>query len=358
MLSDLVRAETADSITLASGVVLEVRPSSFRGLRGVTCLACVCDEAAFWYDDSGGSLNPDSEILAAVRPGLATTAGPLVVISSPYARRGEVFETWKRHFGEKGDKRILVAQGASRELNPSLPQTIIDRALERDPASAAAEYLANFRTDIESFVSREAVEACVEQGVFERPSLSRFSYTGFVDPSGGSADSFSLAISHREGDRAVLDCVRERAPPFSPEAVVADFAAVLRSYRCATVAGDKYAGGFPRELFRKFGVTYRPSERSKSELYVELLPAINSRRVDLLDDRKTIAQLVGLERRTARSGRDSIDHAPGGHDDLINAVAGSLVLAATRRRALEISDELLRLADLPASVFDAMFADC
>ena len=332
MLSDLVRAETADSITLASGVVLEVRPSSFRGLRGVTCLACVCDEAAFWYDDSGGSLNPDSEILAAVRPGLATTAGPLVVISSPYARRGEVFETWKRHFGAKGDPRILVAQAPTRALNPSLSQSVIDRAMERDPASAKAEYMAEFRSDIESFVSREAAEACVEQGVFERPSLSRFAYVGFVDPSGGPADSFTLAISHREKDgRAVLDLVRERAPPFSPEALVADFAVVLKSYRCATVAGDKYAGEFPRELFQKCGVTYRPSERSKSELYVELLPAINSRRVDLLDDRKTIAQLVGLERRTARSGKDSIDHAPGDHDDLINAVAGSLVLAATRR---------------------------
>ena len=41
-------------------------------------------------------------------------------------------------------------------------------------------------------------------------------------------------------------------------------------------------------------MTYTPSERSKSELYVELLPLINSRRVDLLDDRKSIAQLVGL----------------------------------------------------------------
>ena len=136
---------------------------------------------------------------------------------------------------------------------------------------------------------------------------------------------------------------------------MSEFAAVLKSYRCATVAGDKYAGEFPRELFRKCGITYRPSERSKSELYVGPLPAINSRRVNLLDDRKTIAQLVGLERRTARSGKDSIDHAPGGHDDLINAVAGSLVLAATRR-GFDISDETLRLAALPEREFDMMEA--
>jgi hypothetical protein len=42
----------------------------------------------------------------------------------------------------------------------------------------------------------------------------------------------------------------------------------------------------------------------------------------LLDHPRAIAQLCSLERRTARGGRDSIDHAPGAHDDLANAVAG------------------------------------
>jgi len=35
------------------------------------------------------------------------------------------------------------------------------------------------------------------------------------------------------------------------------------------------------------------------------------------------------ERRTTRGGRDSIDHLPGAHDDLANAVAGALVTAFT-----------------------------
>jgi hypothetical protein len=38
-------------------------------------------------------------------------------------------------------------------------------------------------------------------------------------------------------------------------------------------------------------------------------------------------QLIGLEGRTARGGRDSINHAPGAHDDVANAAAGSLTLA-------------------------------
>jgi len=55
----------------------------------------------------------------------------------------------------------------------------------------------------------------------------------------------------------------------------------------------------------------------------------------LLDHPKLIAQLSGLERRTARSGRDSIDHAPGAHDDVANSCAGALLSAlnAHKRRA-------------------------
>ena len=61
-------------------------------------------------------------------------------------------------------------------------------------------------------------------------------------------------------------------------------------------------------------------------MYVDLLPLINSRRIELLDHGKTISQLCGLERRTARSGKDSIDHSPGGHDDLANVIAGAAAL--------------------------------
>jgi hypothetical protein len=92
--------------------------------------------------------------------------------------------------------------------------------------------------------------------------------------------------------------------------------------------GDRYAGEWPREAFRKLGIEYEPSEKPKSLLYGEALPLLNAGRCELLDLPRLIAQFCGLERRTARGGRDSIDHAPGAHDDTANAVAGALVLAA------------------------------
>ena len=74
------------------------------------------------------------------------------------------------------------------------------------------------------------------------------------------------------------------------------------------------------------GVTYELSEKPKSDIYRDMLPLLNSRKVQLLDDRRLISQLHGLERRTARGGRDTIDHGPGAHDDIANAVAGALLL--------------------------------
>ncbi len=54
------------------------------------------------------------------------------------------------------------------------------------------------------------------------------------------------------------------------------------------------------------------------------MPGLNSGKVELLDHPRLTAQIIGLERRTARGGRDSIDHAPGAHDDVANAALGAL----------------------------------
>jgi hypothetical protein len=170
----------------------------------------------------------------------------------------------------------------------------------------------------------------------------------FVDPSGGSADSMTLAVAHRDKDgRAILDAVRERRPPFSPAAVVDEFAGLLKSYRVGSVTGDHWGGEFVREPFRSHGIRYEVSEEPKSNLYRDLLPVLNSGKAELLDSPRLINQLTALERRTSRGGRDSIDHPPGGHDDLCNCVAGAIVLAGSRAGPLVIPPAALARAKMP-----------
>jgi hypothetical protein len=276
-----------------------VRGASFRRLRGVTALAVIASEAAFWYSDET-SANADTEILNAIRPALATTRGPLIVISSPYGRKGEVWEIYRRNYGPAGDPRILVVQGSSREFNPILPQSVVDRALERDRAAASAEYLAEFRTDIESFVNLDAVSACIERGVRERPPVSGVRYVGHLDPSGGAVDSMAMAIAHLDGERAVLDVVREVKAPFRPDQVAAEFSALFKQYRVREVRSDRYGSEWVTEAFRKHDITVKPSEFTSSELFIELLPLINSRQVVLLDNdrvtsRWSVSSVVPVE---------------------------------------------------------------
>jgi hypothetical protein len=323
ILRQLIANRTADAIELTNGVSLEVRPASFRKLRGPTYIACIADELAYWYTENSYA-NPDIEVLNAVEPGLATTGGPLILASSPHARRGVLWETYRTHYGAQGDALTLVAHGASKTFNSTLPQRVVDRALEKDRARGSAEYLAEFRTDVEGFVALEVVEACVGDYREQQPAADN-SYEAFVDPSGGSDDSFTLAISHRNyrNDCVVIDAVREVRPPFSPEQVIGDFAALLKSYRVSSVTGDRYAGEFPRELFRKHGISYELSTLTKSELFRDFLPLLNSVRVTLPRHDRLVAQIVSLERRVSAVGKETITHPPNGHDDLANAVAGA-----------------------------------
>ena len=331
MLTGLVEDDTADTITLTNRVVIEIATASFRVTRGYTFAAVLADETAFWRSEDNA--NPDVEIFRALRPGLSTIPGAILLnASSPYRKRGVLHDAYKRHFG-RDDGRVLVWQAPSLAMNPGLDAAEIEEAYADDPASAAAEFGAQFRDDLADFVTREVVDACTVRGRHELPRVTGCHYAAFVDPSGGSADSMTLAIAHtdaRDRERRILDAVREVKPPFSPEAVVAEFAELLKLYGVRTVTGDAYAGEWPREQFRKQGITYNVSELSKGAIYLNALPLLNSGKMELLDVPRLAQQLCGLERRTARGGRDSIDHAPGAHDDLANAAMGALLLKADR----------------------------
>jgi hypothetical protein len=241
-----------------------------------------------------------------------------------------LWEAHRKHFGQDGDP-ILVWQAATRAMNPSVPQSYIDGHMADDPARAQAEYGAQFRTDVETFISREVVDAAVVPGRHDLPRMEGVRYTGFVDPSGGSSDAMTLSVCHVETDmggppRAVIDLVREVKPPFSPDGLVAEFAALLKAYGISAVWGDRYAGIWPRERFAVHGVSYQVPKQSASDLYTALLPVLNSHRAELPDNPRLISQLCQLERH-AGSTKDNVRHPPGGHDDVANAVAGAVVMA-------------------------------
>ncbi|MCJ2068565.1 hypothetical protein MKK75_07060, partial [Methylobacterium sp. J-030] len=137
----------------------------------------------------------------------------------------------------------------------------------------------------------------------------------------------TLAIGHAEGERAILDAVRE-IRSVSADAIVEEFSTLCKASGVRQVVGDRYAGEWPRERFQMRGITSEVSERSKSYIDREFLPLLNSRRCRLLDVPNLQQPLVSLDRPTTRRrGKDIIHHPQmkGAHDDVANAVAGVLV---------------------------------
>jgi hypothetical protein len=342
LLAPLVERENENGLELSNGVEIVVATNSYRAVRGRTTIIAILDECAFWRSED--SAFPDTETYGALLPGLVTLPGAMLIgISTPYRRSGLLFDKWREAYGKPNDD-VLVVKGASRLFNPKLPQHVIDAALARDQEAASAEWLAEWRSDLADFIDRAVVESVIVQGRFELPPSSHHTYTAFCDPSGGSSDSMTLALAHRDeqSGRAVLDAVRERRPPFSPEDVTQEFATLLHSYHVSTVSGDRYAGEWPRERFRQHGIEYEPSPRVKNEIYRDTLPLLNSHQCELLDNPRLVSQLCSLERRTARGGKDSVDHPPGSHDDLANAACGALVAVGGEMSALELWQTLGR----------------
>jgi hypothetical protein len=331
ILQQLVQNDArAADFELSNGVDVSVMANNFRAVRGRPILCAILDEIAIWRDENSAA--PDTETYNAIRPGLVTLApdSMIVGISSPYRKSGLLYSKFKKHFG-RNDDHTLVIKAPTRLLNPTVPQEEIDRDLEEDPTKARAEWLAEFRDDIGSWLDVATIEAAVDRGVTVRPPRAGLNYVGGCDPAGGSgSDSFTAAIAHAEKDGAViLDALLEIRPPYNPTSAVEQVAQLLKSYGLARAVGDKYAAGWTVEAFAKVGIRYQHSDRDRSAVYADTIPLFTSGRAHILDSKRLISQFASLERRTSPGGRgDKIDAPRGMHEDCANSASIALTLAA------------------------------
>ena len=332
MLAAELAGETREGFDLRSGVGIRVLAGDWRTVRGYTLVAAVVDEAAFFGLDENAKVKSDTELINAVRPALATTGGKLIAISTPYARKGWTWRQHKQHHGSDAGT-TLVWNCPSRTMNPTLPTRVVDEAMREDPAAARAEYLGQFRDDVAEFLPRSLVEGLMTPGRDALQPRPGRRYVAFADMSGGRKDDSALAVAHARDGRVVVDCLlRVRPGEATPAGAAARMVRVLERYGVTTVTGDNYAAEWTAGTFRTLGVKYARCTTPKSGLYLELLPRLCGGEVELPDDPALLDQLAGLERRTRSGGRDMIDHPPGGHDDLANAVAGVCLLAGRRRK--------------------------
>ena len=331
-LAGLISNETADTVELGClQVVIQVASSSFRSTRGRTLVACVIDEVAFLYDSESESALSAEELIRALRPSMLTMPGSmLLAVSSPYGKRGPLYDTWKRHFGVPGS--TLVWRAPTLVMHPSLSRDAyvmakIAEEREADPQAAASEYDAEWRTGVANFLDRELLQSLVVPGLKVREPQPGITYVAFVDAAAGGADSYCAAIGHIDARGVVhIDNLIEYPPGSSPDAATAGIVEILRTYRVDGVTGDNYAKLWTQEAYTTRGVRYDRCNEVRSDVYLASAASFLSGNVRLLDHPRAIGQLANLERRTQRGGKETVGHSLGMHDDLANCIAGIVYL--------------------------------
>lgn len=327
----LQKRVTGDTIELSTNVDIEVKAVSLTAGRSRCVPAALLDEIAFFKSED--SVHPDKDVVDGIRPAMATVEnGILVALSSPYDKRGLLWETYSSHFGKEDDP-ILVWQADTLTMHdsPRIREHVAD-AYKQDDVAAEAEYGAKFRTDIGPYVRPESVDKAIMVGVEQvpfDPAKPKACYA-FADPSEGSQDSFSLAIADNglgsKGPSVRVVYIREWKPPFNPDEVADQISEVMKSYRLTQLEGDRVGGVWLRDLLSKRGISYFLASLTKNQIYREVLPRFNTNSVLLVDNFVLHKQLKRLERKLSRSG-DIIDHPPGEHDDLANSACGAIYRA-------------------------------
>ena len=331
-LAAMITRESRDGFELANNVDVVIAASDYRGVRGRAVLSAVLDETAMMRDEF--SSKPDTELYAALKPGMLTLKDQamLVAISTPMTKSGLLWEKFSKHYGQDDDD-VLVVKATSLQLNPLLDDATIEADIASDPVKYRSEYLCEWREGLTNFIGAEIIDAAILRGKQVLAPRRDQPYVAFTDLSGGVRDSHTLAIAFKEDDgTVVLACAREIVSS-NTESVVSEFSALLQSYGVSVVYGDRYGQHWTIDAFARYGIELKHSPYDRSQLYLNLIPALSAGQVKLLDLPRLRSQFLALERRILRSsGKEIIDHPSSGADDLANSAAGALVMAATADR--------------------------
>jgi hypothetical protein len=318
---------TSVTIPLDNGVTIRAYPCSSKAIRGPRAIGVYLDEFAFYRSSSGEPL--EKKVSDAARYSLLTTGGKTWIISSPYDEGSELHRLYEQHYG-KANETTIVFQAPTELLNPTISEATLDAIRSEDPDAAAAELDAQFRKGLSKLFDMANVQACVDIGRTERAPMDGVKYVGFVDAASGTRaglDRYTIGVGHMDKGlgRVVIDTVRVWHPPFNPQTVTAEAAAIFRAYGIVKVHGDKLALGYVGAEFAGHRILYEPTEgtdQTASAMILNLLPGVNANQISLLDQADVLAEFKTIDRVLTSGGVQKTSHPRGTHDDALVAIAG------------------------------------
>jgi hypothetical protein len=336
-----------DEVDLVNGITLSVWPANFRSVRGISIVCAVADELAFWFDDATGA-NPASEVLRAIRPGMANFPNAkLVKVTSPFAKQGVVWEDYSKR-AERPE--MLVWRLDTRTMNPAIDAAFLNAEEKRDPESFEREYNAAFYESTSAFLPAAAIEACIKAGRVELPPQEGTFYTAALDAA-FKGDFFAFSIVHRAGEKVVEDFIRSwrgsKMHPVNLSQVLAEVTETLRRYGVTAVHGDSFCAEPIRQALAAKGVRFVQMTTlgtRASSIWNSLRTLVTSGNLELLEDPAMVSELKRLELIVTAGGNQRVE-ASVGHDDR----AVTLALASHQAIALPVREPWSAFVAFPRS---------
>lgn len=324
LLSQHIASTTKDEIKLDNGITIGCYACTYDGVRGRTIIAGICDEVGFWSHDETAA-NPDQEVLAALRPGMATVRNAkLLKISTPYSKEGVLWT----EFQQRSELDFPVLQLSSEELNPTFTSSILETERRRSEETFRREFLAEFTDSITGWIVPELLDPCIVRGRTEVPYTTDAIFIAVADPA-FVRDDFALAIlSRRDDGRIIVNRVVRwsgtKAAPLGHEDVLAQVKSILDEYQINSLTGDQHCFELIQQILERLGIYYQKynfDARTRPEIFANLRQLLLQGKIELLDNPELLHQLRSLQEHRTDRGQVDIRPAGGSKDDLAVAVA-------------------------------------
>ncbi len=315
-------------------ICFRVYPANFRTIVGMTCIGFVADECARWRDDELGA-NPAKEVLASLRPAMATMPNAHEFLSSsPFAKMDAHY-----HYFEMGNtSEQNVAFGPTWKANPTLTVARC-KALEPDEQTFRREYEAipMENEDSQSF-DAQAIDLAMTLPPWPQDYAKYGDYTTAGADFAFTSDWSALCVAHRTDNHyrvGELDVLKPKpGAPLRPSEVCSRFAQVLRRHNLKGVVADGHYKESIVEHLGDAGLAFLDAPSRPVVSYVRARTLLYQGLLALPKDPSLREDFLKIQSRPTPSGTISIQlprGREGGHADLVSAI----VLAVYQRGGME-----------------------
>lgn len=289
-------------------VIIRVYTASIAGVSGFTGICILLDEMAKWKDADTGA-NPAKEVLASIRPTMATQPHARIFLSS--SPLGQL-DAHARAFADGDTDMQMVAHAPTWVANPSITEASTHK-LEPDEARWRREYKAEaMEGDEASLLSAAMLDICTRAGSGDVPRETACSYVAAMDPGFvQNAWTFAIAAKRNIGGklRKSIVCHREwrgsALAPLRPDDVFAAMAPLCAKYGVTGILSDQYERFSLAAIAEKYGLgVWLPSVNAESRLamYESLVAEFAAGLVEVPADQTMRADLLAIRQKLTPNG--------------------------------------------------------